>query len=108
MPASAAGAAAGATTNTTSRKYESALSFLAEVKLQFARNLKVYNQFLDIMTEFNHRKIDTPGVMTRVSELFADHDQLLLGFNTFLPVGFSIVIDDYGQIKLITPRANGA
>lgn len=33
-------------------RYESALDFLDQVKLQFADNPKVYNQFLDIMKDF--------------------------------------------------------
>ena len=35
-------------------------------------------------------RIDTPGVINRVSKLFKNHDNLILGFNTFLPPGFKI------------------
>jgi hypothetical protein len=39
--------------------------------------------------------IDTPGVIQRVSELFRGHNNLILGFNTFLPPGFRIeVVND--------------
>lgn len=34
--------------------------------------------------------IDTPGVIRRVSELFKGHNNLILGFNTFLPPGYKI------------------
>jgi paired amphipathic helix protein Sin3a len=34
--------------------------------------------------------IDTPGVIERVSNLFAGHPALIQGFNTFLPVGYRI------------------
>eukprot|EP00727_Mastigamoeba_balamuthi_P014452 m51a1_g9631 putative paired amphipathic helix protein sin3b (1103) ;mRNA; f:1136195-1143385 len=34
--------------------------------------------------------IDTPGVIERVKELFQGHPQLVLGFNTFLPLGYRI------------------
>lgn len=71
-------------------KFENALEFLDQVKLQFAHQPKVYNQFLDIMKDFKAQAIDTPGVIARVSELFKGHPQLILGFNTFLPPGYKI------------------
>ena len=48
---------------------------------------QVYNDFLDIMKEFKSSNIDTPGVISRVSELFEGHTDLIVGFNTFLPPG---------------------
>jgi hypothetical protein len=40
--------------------------------------------------------IDTPGVIHRVSELFKGHNNLILGFNAFLPSGYKIeVVTDY-------------
>ena len=30
-------------------------------------------------------RIDTAGVIEKVKELFKGHDELILGFNTFLP-----------------------
>ena len=35
-------------------------------------------------------RIDTPGVIERVSLLFHGHPELIQGFNTFLPVGYRI------------------
>ena len=35
--------------------------------------------------------IDTPGVIERVSTLFRGHNDLIQGFNTFLPPGYRIV-----------------
>lgn len=35
-------------------------------------------------------RIDTPGVIRRVSQLFNGHPVLIQGFNTFLPVGYRI------------------
>jgi len=71
-------------------KFENALDFLDQVKLQFANQPRVYNQFLDIMKDFKAQCIDTPGVIARVSELFKGHKNLILGFNTFLPPGYKI------------------
>ena len=47
--------------------------------------------------DINHRhllttflRIDTPGVIERVSNLFHGHPALIQGFNTFLPPGYRI------------------
>ncbi|KAL5572222.1 hypothetical protein UlMin_021819 [Ulmus minor] len=44
------------------------------------------------MKDFNAQRIDTTGVMRRVIELFKGHQDLILGFNTFLPKGFEITL----------------
>jgi hypothetical protein len=49
--------------------------------------------------------IDTPGVIQRVSELFKGHNNLILGFNTFLPPGYKIeVVHDAPPAMLGPPR----
>ncbi|XP_064388294.1 paired amphipathic helix protein Sin3a-like isoform X2 [Halichondria panicea] len=73
-------------------KVEDALSYLDQVKLQFGNQPQVYNDFLDIMKEFKSQSIDTPGVISRVSNLFKGHPDLIVGFNTFLPPGFKIEV----------------
>ncbi|KAG6837451.1 hypothetical protein H0H93_008994 [Arthromyces matolae] len=79
-----------------------ALSYLDAVKVQFSDQPNVYNQFLDIMKEFKNEKIDTPGVIKRVSQLFNGHPSLIQGFNTFLPVGYRIECSDDYTGSLIT------
>nr|XP_023873631.1 paired amphipathic helix protein Sin3-like 2 [Quercus suber] len=37
---------------------------------------------------------DTVGVIARVKELFKGHNNLIFGFNTFLPKGYEITLDD--------------
>uniref|UniRef100_A0A8B9KC97 Paired amphipathic helix protein Sin3a n=1 Tax=Astyanax mexicanus TaxID=7994 RepID=A0A8B9KC97_ASTMX len=71
---------------------EDALSYLDQVKLQFGSQPQVYNDFLDIMKEFKSQSIDTPGVISRVSQLFKGHPDLIMGFNTFLPPGYKIEV----------------
>ncbi|GLB39349.1 putative histone deacetylase (HDAC) interacting [Lyophyllum shimeji] len=84
-----------------------ALGYLDAVKVQFADQPNVYNQFLDIMKEFKNELIDTPGVIRRVSQLFNGHASLIQGFNTFLPVGYRIECtndaQDAGFITVTTP-----
>lgn len=51
-------------------------------------------------------RIDTPGVIDRVSGLFAGHPELIQGFNTFLPPGYRIECgtqDDPNTIRVTTP-----
>ncbi|XP_065206279.1 paired amphipathic helix protein Sin3b-like [Planococcus citri] len=73
-------------------KVEDALSYLDQVKYKFGSQPQVYNDFLDIMKEFKSQSIDTPGVITRVSNLFKGHPELIVGFNTFLPPGYKIEV----------------
>lgn len=84
-----------------------ALSYLDQVKVQFADQPDVYNRFLDIMKDFKSQTIDTPGVINRVSELFAGHPNLIQGFNTFLPPGYRIECganNDPNTIRVTTPQ----
>ncbi|EME44313.1 hypothetical protein DOTSEDRAFT_71974 [Dothistroma septosporum NZE10] len=83
-----------------------ALSYLDQVKVQFADHPDVYNKFLDIMKDFKSGAIDTPGVIGRVSTLFAGNPDLIQGFNTFLPPGYRIECgagDDPNSIRVTTP-----
>jgi paired amphipathic helix protein Sin3a len=83
-----------------------ALSYLDQVKGQFQDHPDVYNRFLDIMKEFKSGAIDTPGVIERVSQLFAGNPALIQGFNTFLPPGYRIecgLNDDPNAIRVTTP-----
>ncbi|GBG25023.1 Paired amphipathic helix protein Sin3b [Hondaea fermentalgiana] len=75
---------------------QDALAYLNKVKLQFQDKPEVYNQFLEIMKNFKSQTIDTPGVIQHVCELFKGHDNLILGFNTFLPPGFKIELATRG------------
>ena len=43
---------------------------------------------------FVYSRTDTAGVIARVKELFKGHTNLILGFNTFLPKGYEITIDE--------------
>lgn len=85
-------------------KVEDALSYLDQVKFQFGNQPQVYNDFLDIMKEFKSQSIDTPGVIARVSSLFAGHADLIVGFNTFLPPGYKIEVSGNDQVSVTGPN----
>ncbi|VDL80727.1 unnamed protein product [Nippostrongylus brasiliensis] len=86
-------------------KVEDALSYLDQVKTQFADQPNVYTQFLDIMKDFKSQAIDTPGVITRVSRLFHGRSALIMGFNTFLPPGFEVQVVG-SKITITEPSGN--
>uniref|UniRef100_A0A8C7Y3X3 Paired amphipathic helix protein Sin3a n=1 Tax=Oryzias sinensis TaxID=183150 RepID=A0A8C7Y3X3_9TELE len=89
--------------NVSLLKVEDALSYLDQVKLQFGNQPQVYNDFLDIMKEFKSQSIDTPGVISRVSQLFKGHPDLIMGFNTFLPPGYKIEVQTNDLVNVTTP-----
>ncbi|KAI8981231.1 hypothetical protein BD414DRAFT_492058 [Trametes punicea] len=82
-----------------------ALGYLDAVKQQFQDKPDVYNHFLDIMKDFKSQVIDTPGVIERVSMLFHGNPYLIQGFNTFLPPGYRIELnnDHSDTITVTTP-----
>ncbi len=92
-----------------------ALDFLDAVKRCYADRPQVYQSFLDIMKDFktqrylpplagdcdlfisvfecrtyNARRLDTPGVIAAVRELFGGNEELIEGFNVFLPPGYHV------------------
>ncbi|KAI4320443.1 hypothetical protein MLD38_033924 [Melastoma candidum] len=71
-----------------------ALSYLKEVKDMFHDQREKYDLFLEVMKDFKAQRTDTAGVIARVKELFKGHNNLILGFNTFLPKGYEITIED--------------
>ncbi|CAJ0572371.1 unnamed protein product, partial [Mesorhabditis spiculigera] len=87
-------------------KVEDALSYLDQVKNQFSEESGTYTQFLDIMKDFKNQSIDTPGVIRRVSQLFSGRPQLIMGFNTFLPPGFKVLMNE-GSNKIMISEPNG-
>ncbi|OIW12423.1 hypothetical protein TanjilG_04172 [Lupinus angustifolius] len=71
-----------------------ALSYLKEVKDMFQDQREKYDLFLEVMKDFKAQRIDTAGVIARVKELFKGHNNLIFGFNTFLPKGYEITLDE--------------
>lgn len=82
------------------------MSFCSSLKCEIQRLFYLFkvtnnsneNQFIDVLR--NHKvsqvvvvyRIDTPGVINRVSNLFKGHPDLIVGFNTFLPPGYKIEV----------------
>ncbi|CAN6802617.1 hypothetical protein YC2023_119830 [Brassica napus] len=47
-----------------------------------------------ILKDFDAKRTDIHGVIARVKVLFKGHNNLIFGFNTFLPKGLEIALDD--------------
>ncbi|XP_074324905.1 paired amphipathic helix protein Sin3-like 2 isoform X2 [Apium graveolens] len=69
-----------------------ALAYLKQVKDMFQDKREKYDNFLDVMKDFKAQRIDTAGVIATVKELFKGHNNLIFGFNTFLPKGYEITV----------------
>ncbi|KAF6097007.1 SIN3 transcription regulator family member B [Phyllostomus discolor] len=85
---------------------EDALTYLDQVKIRFGSDPATYNGFLEIMKEFKSQSIDTPGVIRRVSQLFHEHPDLIVGFNAFLPLGYRIDIPKNGKLNIQSPLSS--
>ncbi|XP_044505763.1 paired amphipathic helix protein Sin3-like 2 isoform X2 [Mangifera indica] len=71
-----------------------ALTYLKEVKDMFQDQREKYDLFLEVMKDFKAQRTDTAGVIARVKDLFRGHNNLIFGFNTFLPKGYEITLDE--------------
>ena len=71
-------------------KREDAILYINQVKLEFKNRPHIYDEFLKTAKEFKEQKVDEIGVINRVRRLFHGHNDLILGFNNYLPVGYSI------------------
>ncbi|KAD2028391.1 hypothetical protein E3N88_42000 [Mikania micrantha] len=86
------GGGAGGGSSTQKLTTNDALTYLKEVKDMFQGQREKYDMFLDVMKDFKAQRIDTTGVIARVKELFKGHNNLIFGFNTFLPKGYEITV----------------
>ncbi|GMI99171.1 SIN3-like 2 [Hibiscus trionum] len=95
LPGGASSAGGGGMGSTSHRlTTNDALMYLNKVRETFQDQKEKYNMFLEVMRDFKAQRTDTVGVITRVKELFKGHNNLIYGFNPFLPEGYEITIDD--------------
>ncbi|KAF8602350.1 PAH2 domain-containing protein [Ceratobasidium sp. AG-I] len=77
---------------------QDASSYLEQVKSTCQDEPATYDQFLKIMKDFKTTRIQTPQVIEHVADLFRDHTELIRGFNTFLPPGYHIALEEDSMI----------
>ncbi|KAF8083225.1 hypothetical protein N665_0787s0007 [Sinapis alba] len=93
IPASGGGSIGDGGINSQKLTTRDALSYLKDVKEMFQDQRDKYDRFLEVMKDFKAQRTNTSGVIARVKELFKGHNNLIFGFNTFLPKGFEITLD---------------
>lgn len=72
---------------------DDALNYLDQIKNTFeSTRPQVYIDFLKIMEAFKTHSIETPTVIERVTNLFVNHPELIVGFNAFLPPMYKIEV----------------
>ncbi|KAI6671230.1 hypothetical protein NL676_006115 [Syzygium grande] len=71
-----------------------ASSYVREVKDAFQDQPEKYDMFQQIMIDFKSQRIDRARVVAVAKELFKGHNRLIHGFNTFLPMGCEIALDE--------------
>ncbi|XP_075663719.1 paired amphipathic helix protein Sin3-like 2 [Castanea sativa] len=71
-----------------------ALTYLKEVKETLRDQREKYDKFLKVMKDFMDQRTDAYDVIAIVKELFKGHNNLISGFNFFLPKGSEIALDN--------------
>ena len=74
------------------------MAYVKRVRARCELQPEIYAQFLDTMQAFRAQTklADIKSVIKRISTLFRDHDDLILGFQAFLPPGWTIDADGTG------------
>jgi histone deacetylase complex regulatory component SIN3 len=66
------------------------IGYIMNVKKAYADNPDVYSAFMGVLKHFHCKKSDELSTVNKVVALFRTRPDLVLGFNEFLPPGFSI------------------
>ncbi|TYI08841.1 hypothetical protein ES332_A09G030100v1 [Gossypium tomentosum] len=69
--------------------------YMKEVMETFGDQEEKLVMFREIMNDFRTERTDIAGVVGRVKELFKGHNNLIEGFNFFLPKGYEITVDKH-------------
>ncbi|CAF2096990.1 unnamed protein product [Brassica napus] len=79
-------------TNGQSPTIRDALHYVSAVRNTFHDDIGKYETFLEVMKDFKAQRDDHNGVIKRIKVLFNGHNDLILGFNTFLPKKYTITL----------------
>jgi histone deacetylase complex regulatory component SIN3 len=60
------------------------LRYLAHVKAELANESGTYDVFMDVLFRFKTEKLDTPGVIRHMREIFGQKPALLEGFQILM------------------------
>ncbi|KAF7995708.1 hypothetical protein HCN44_006815 [Aphidius gifuensis] len=72
-----------------------ALSYIRSIETTFKyNNPQIYNEFIDSMKLYKFKKITFECLRDKISWLFNNHPDLIIGFNTFLPEPYKISMEN--------------
>ncbi|XP_023637569.1 paired amphipathic helix protein Sin3-like 2 [Capsella rubella] len=77
-----------------------ALSYLREVRETFYDQTYKHDMFLKILKDDWEQRRDTSETVAQVKELFKGYNNLITGFNNFLPPEHKIPLEDEPKIPL--------
>ncbi|XP_002873704.2 paired amphipathic helix protein Sin3-like 2 [Arabidopsis lyrata subsp. lyrata] len=81
-------------------------AYFKEVKDTFHDQREKYDMFIRVMSDLRARRIRHYTAFARLKELFKGHNELIIGFNTFLPPGYKITLDDDVEDSFISTARN--
>ncbi|KAF7136533.1 hypothetical protein RHSIM_Rhsim08G0164700 [Rhododendron simsii] len=90
------------------RGMSEALRFVRSVRLAFGDDSKEYVEFLYLMNEFKNKRTNIQAFQLRVRDLFKEHPELVAGFNTFLPAGYEIPVQDQNDEIVFVNKVKAA
>ncbi|XP_076896958.1 paired amphipathic helix protein Sin3-like 2 [Bidens hawaiensis] len=74
---------------------ELTVAYLKQVEDLFQDQREKYEALLDVIEDFKAQRINVTGAIARVKELFKGYNDIVFGFNVFLPKGSEITsVDD--------------
>ncbi|PPR86533.1 hypothetical protein GOBAR_AA34164 [Gossypium barbadense] len=83
------------TSREAAKNVAAAKRYLKEITETFEDRKEKLVKFREVMKDFKTNRTDVAGVVERVKELFEGHNNLLKGFNFFLPMGYEITVDKH-------------
>lgn len=83
------------------------ISYIMNVKKVFADRPEVYTTFMALLKHYHSKKADELHTINRIVALFKTRPDLVLGFNDFLPPGYSLHMYEKSGYVLEYPNPEG-
>ena len=95
------GASASNVTHAAAVPDATAITYVTRIRNRFVNEPETYRTFLKILHTYQKEQKGIKEVLEQVSELFADHPDLLAEFTHFLPDSVQVVIHTYKHIRIL-------
>jgi len=70
-------------------RFQDAFDYIGKIRTHFASRPHIYEEFLETMRVFRLKQLEIEDVIVKVQNLFHNDVELLNGFDTFLPPGYT-------------------